>query len=156
MNGGVPALFGSTVFPSGDVSQPWSWWYQFAPVTINQMQTSAPQTEVRVVREVASYGRQLGKIMDALCVLIEITDRDGLDPGQRRSLQELTELADAIAAAKGGLKTPTQTNAMAVMAALRHWKTADPTLFQQVSVELREVLTPTEAAQGGGEEGRGR
>ena len=40
------------------------------PITINGINSSAPQTEVEVVQH-HSYGRQLGRVADALEALIE-------------------------------------------------------------------------------------
>jgi hypothetical protein len=75
---------------------PWSWWNPFLPapqnltqpilpgwtigpvVTINNDNSSGPQTEVEIVQR-HSYGRQLGRITDALEVLIRERGRDAAD-----------------------------------------------------------------------------
>jgi hypothetical protein len=43
---------------------------QFGLVNINMGQSSAPQVEEDVLSDVASYGKQLGRIGDALIVLL--------------------------------------------------------------------------------------
>ena len=63
---------------SGDVNQwfraiwePWTnWMGQLGFVNINIGATSAPDVEEQIVTQVASYGSQIGRIADALDVLI--------------------------------------------------------------------------------------
>lgn len=64
---------------SGDVTQainPWSSAFkafgsQFGLININLGRTASPQIEEEVLREVGSYGRQLGRMGEALSVLID-------------------------------------------------------------------------------------
>jgi predicted unusual protein kinase regulating ubiquinone biosynthesis (AarF/ABC1/UbiB family) len=65
---------------SNPVWSPWSWFsefiqpinpgWTFGNLTINEQNSSAPDTERDIVA-VDSYGRQLGHIIDALAVLIQ-------------------------------------------------------------------------------------
>ncbi len=63
---------------SGDVVQsinPWTAFLspigsQFGVVNINLGQSSAPAVEEQVLTDVASYGKQLGRVGDALIVLL--------------------------------------------------------------------------------------
>lgn len=75
---------------------PWSFYNQGAQlgfVNINLGQTQHPELEQKLLDEVGSYGRQLGRIGDALEVLIDHVRLDGLS--QKES--------DAIAMLKGQL-----------------------------------------------------
>ena len=57
------------------VINPWSWTVgDFSLFTVNLGQSAAPQVETRVLDEVGSYGRQLGRIGDALRVIMSRTD----------------------------------------------------------------------------------
>jgi hypothetical protein len=77
---GLPEVFMADVkLPlSGDVMQsinPWTAWFslfdsQIGLVNINLGRSSDPDVEKAVITEVASYGRQLGRIEDALIVLL--------------------------------------------------------------------------------------
>lgn len=50
---------------------PWSWTFgDFSLFSINLGQSAAPGVESRVLAEVGSYGRQIGRIGDALEVLL--------------------------------------------------------------------------------------
>lgn len=66
---------------------------QFGLVNVNLGQTPRPDIEQKVLDEVGSYGRQLGRIGDALEVLIDHVKLDGLS----------REEADALAILKGQL-----------------------------------------------------
>jgi hypothetical protein len=66
---------------------------QFGLVNINLGQTPRPDIEQKVLDEVGSYGRQLGRIGDALEVLIDRLKLDGLSRDE----------ADALAILKGQL-----------------------------------------------------
>ena len=134
------SLFGPVTFPSGDVSQPWSWWYQFAPVTINQMKTPRPDTETHLVRNVASYGRQLGRMQDVLAILIDRLDPQSLDSNGKAAVNAYQEMSNEIAAAKLGLPAPTHANAAAMVATLKDWKEREPALFEQVRQEFLDAL----------------
>ena len=66
---------------------------QFGLVNINLGQTPRPDIEQKVLDEVGSYGRQLGRIGDALEVLIDHVPLDGLSRDE----------ADALSILKGQL-----------------------------------------------------
>ena len=52
-------------------------------VTFNIGQTSQPELERRILDEVGSYGRQLGRIGDALEVLVKHFDQTALSPQEQ-------------------------------------------------------------------------
>jgi hypothetical protein len=75
---------------------PWSFYNQGAQlgfVNINLGQTNHPEIEQKVLEEVGSYGKQLGRIGDALEVLIDHAALKGLG----------REEAEAIAILRGQL-----------------------------------------------------
>ena len=78
----MPPKSPMTALPlSGDVTQtinPWTWWNtavnqlggQFGLININTMASGDPVLENQIVQNVASYGKQLGRMMEALNVVI--------------------------------------------------------------------------------------
>jgi hypothetical protein len=88
---------------SGDVTQ-WinpSWWMgslaqQFGFININETSSADPQLEQRIVAEVASYGRQLGWISEALETVIGCVRHAGLTDKltgtEQRALERLDRL----------------------------------------------------------------
>jgi hypothetical protein len=71
---------------------PWSFYQQGAQlgfVNINLGQTAHPEIERKLLDEVGSYGRQLGRIGDALEVLIDHVKLEGLGRAERDALDIL-------------------------------------------------------------------
>jgi hypothetical protein len=102
---------------SGNVTQsinPWNWVFnptggQFGLVNISLGQSSNPAVEEEVLSDVASYGKQLGRIEDALLVLLaHFRPARALTPEEEKALAALKEMTDEIAAvkAKHGAGTP--------------------------------------------------
>ncbi len=94
---------------SGNVSQsilPWTW--QFNPigsqvglVNIELGQSSAPEVEEEVMTDVASYGKQLGRLQDALLVLLDTyTPNRTLTEKEDKAIADLRALAKDIRAVK--------------------------------------------------------
>lgn len=71
---------------SGNVSQainPWTWTYDWADsevglVNIDLGRSSAPEVEHKILDEVASYGKQLGRMADVVQILLEKADLSAL------------------------------------------------------------------------------
>ncbi len=58
---------------------PWSWTFgDFSLFTVNLGKSAAPDVEARVLDEVGSYGRQLGRIGDALAVIVAWAEAQGM------------------------------------------------------------------------------
>jgi hypothetical protein len=93
---------------SGNVTQsilPWTWMFnptgsQFGLVNINLGKSSNPDVEQEVLDDVASYGKQLGRIGDALLVLMDHVPQDKLAPKEKKAFTDLRSLLAEIAAVK--------------------------------------------------------
>lgn len=88
-------------FPSGDVTQtinPWNW----IGLNINLGQSSNPETERAVLDEVGSYGRQIGRIGEALAVLVKKARKPSYQFGleDNEALDELLHQVKAVAKIK--------------------------------------------------------
>lgn len=71
---------------------PWSFYQQgaqFGFINIDLGQTPHPEIEQTILDEVGSYGRQLGRIGDALEVLLNHVDLNGLSKAERDSIDIL-------------------------------------------------------------------
>jgi hypothetical protein len=94
---------------SGNVTQsinPWSWMFnpvgsQVGLVNIELGQSSDPAAEEEILSDVASYGKQLGRIEDALLVLLEhFHPERKLTAKEQRAVDEFKVIASAVAAVK--------------------------------------------------------
>lgn len=80
---------------------------QFGLVNINLGQSSEPKVEEDVLSDVASYGKQLGRIGDALIVLLNhFHPRDTLSKDETAALEALNEMLEKIAKVKEGHHRP--------------------------------------------------
>jgi hypothetical protein len=93
---------------SGDVVQtisPWTAFMspigsQFGLVNITLGQSSEPAVEADALSDVASYGKQLGRIGDALIVLLAHFPRTGLSKEETDAIDDLEEMLRRIADVK--------------------------------------------------------
>src|SRR4051812_4413918 len=86
---------------------PWSFYQQGAQlgfVNINLGQTPHPEIEQKVLDEVGSYGRQLGRIGDALEVLIDHVQLSGVEAADKDALTILKGQLAAIRKVKESAK----------------------------------------------------
>jgi hypothetical protein len=77
---------------------------QFGLVNINMGQSSAPQVEADVLSDVASYGKQLGRIGDALIVLLAHIRPN--NEKEAKAVAALNEMLEQIATVKERHKRP--------------------------------------------------
>ena len=86
---------------SGDVTQwinPITSWWSGNQVSVNLGESGSTETEAEILRRVGSYGRQLGKITDALVVLLRhLPDRKNLPPEERKVIDAFEKVANDIA-----------------------------------------------------------
>src|SRR5438309_1724581 len=92
---------------SGDVTQtisPWSGWFsggQYSLININLGQSSAPKVEEDVLSDVGTYGKQLGRIGDALTVLLaHFHPRQPLTEEEAAAIEALKKMLNQVATVK--------------------------------------------------------
>lgn len=139
---------------SGDVLQainPWSWWTnamgQFGFINISSSASANPKLERDIVGKVASYGRQLGRINDALYALLAHQDRDELSAVEQRAVDDFRRMADAINAMKEGHAAPTDAALDELIAGIRFLRDRNPKEHARIVGKLRRALAETKDAE---------
>jgi hypothetical protein len=96
------AMFGLRAPLSGDVTQDIapSIGGQLGLLNINATRSGDPELEQRIITEVASYGRQLGWLVEAVDALARRQPRRDLGEVDIRALDQLHKLAKQIAVVK--------------------------------------------------------
>ncbi|MGH3918289.1 MAG: hypothetical protein ACRDRY_23320 [Pseudonocardiaceae bacterium] len=96
------SMFGIRAPLSGDVTQDIaaSIGGQLGLLNINATRSGDPALEQRIITQVASYGRQLGRLVDAVDVLARRQSRRGLGAADIRALDQLHDLAVRLAEVK--------------------------------------------------------
>ncbi|WP_043878709.1 hypothetical protein [Azorhizobium caulinodans] len=68
----------------------------FTGISVNLGQSGNPQAEEAILDEVGSYGRQIGRIGDALDVIMAHMDKTGLSPEEQDKLTALRFQLEAV------------------------------------------------------------
>lgn len=101
-------IFPTLNFPwSGDVTQDINRWTdflngnQFSLFSLNLGRSPAPEIEQKVLEDVASYGRQLGRIGEAMLVLMDhFEPKQSLGKDEQKALADLRAMLTEIAGVK--------------------------------------------------------
>lgn len=89
---------------SGNVTQtidPWKWVLnpvdsQLGLINVNLGHSSNPEIEKQILGDVGTYGKQLGRIGDVLCILLKHVKLDGLTSEEKFAVEELQHQLRAV------------------------------------------------------------
>jgi DNA-binding HxlR family transcriptional regulator len=133
MKGSVPNPLDVFAAPKNLVQPILPGWVFGAEVNVTEQNSSAPDTEREIVAK-QSYGRQLGRIMDALVVLIAEQEKKGPKAAAFDRFMELNREINAI-------KTQAAASRLDRMIAdLAMLKEKEPQQYARVAATLRDVL----------------
>jgi ABC-type transporter Mla subunit MlaD len=102
--------------------------------------SSDPEMERRITENVAGYGKQLGRVIEALDALLVNTATAGWSAEQKKALGDFLELAEEIAAVKGDYIAPTTANVDRFLDGIRHLKETDEKQYGAILERLRKEL----------------
>ncbi|MEC5216084.1 hypothetical protein RCH09_001021 [Actimicrobium sp. GrIS 1.19] len=111
------------------------------------MKSSDPEMERDIVENVASYGRQLGRLNDVVTVLLKHIPLPDLETAEQKALAGFQELANQIAAAKAGHQGLDDSAIEGLIEWISFLKMHDPTAFKSISGRLASVISPAAAPQ---------
>jgi hypothetical protein len=123
-------------------SQPINPGWSFGNISITHQNSANPDIEHKIV-ETLSYGRQIGRIMDALGVIIDRTDTAGFTPDQRAAFAGFAEIRDKVAAIKREASTRRVSEAAVAELAqqLESLKKTDHVAYEKLAAILRASLS---------------
>jgi uncharacterized protein YfkK (UPF0435 family) len=124
------------------VINPWSFWTQQGFINVNLMQSSDPGMERDIVENVAGYGRQLGRIGEALRVLIDhgAVRAAALSPEERKAVRDFTDMTDQISDLKAKREQLTARQVDKFVDTLARLREKNPDGYQRVAERLRAAL----------------
>jgi hypothetical protein len=134
---------------SGDVAQtinPWTWWLratfgQIGFINVNETDSGDPALEQRIVGEVASYGRQLGWISEALEIVLRHAKYADLSAEEQDSLTQFKRMLVHIDAIKAGAQRDDgRAEIDRLVRAIETLKRTDRVRFDAVAERLRPLV----------------
>jgi hypothetical protein len=133
---------------SGDVWQainPWSWWLestgqQVGFINIYRTEAGDPEQELEIVENVASYGKQLGRIVEALSIVLRHGSFSSLEPDEELAKRRFLEMADEISAIKGDFSAPSAENVDRLLVGMNRIRGQDPESYRMLRQRLLEGL----------------
>lgn len=121
---------------TGGLTQPILPGWQIGDVIVNDANSSSPATERRILAQ-DSYGRQIGRLMDAVCALIrQVASEQAKEDGP---LKDLLELQDKIDGLKGGA---VDDHVAQLRRDLDRLKARDTAAYDRAVEKLRALLPP--------------
>jgi hypothetical protein len=133
---------------SGDVWQainPWSWWLestgqQVGFINVYRTEAGDPEQEREIVENVASYGKQLGRIIDALSVVLRHGTFSSLELDEELAKRRFLEMADEISAIKGDFSAPSAENVDRLLLGMNRIRQQHPESYRMLRQRLLEGL----------------
>ena len=137
---------------SGDMAQainPWELWIrsissQMGFINIRNVNTGDAAIEQEVVETVASYGRQLGRINDAVATLINKSDLKNLTETDRAAIADFRDMVADIEAVKQRHISPARLLAAldAVLEGINDLKSGNPEVYKTAVRRIRDEVGP--------------
>jgi len=139
---------GSSAFAPAVLTQPINPGWIFGNVSITNENSGDPETE-REILQAASYGRQLGRILDAMAVLVARMDPEALTPERKALVPDQADAFDdfwALLVRIGEVKSKARTRALSeegvaeLAANLRQLRSTDRERYDRLKEILRSAL----------------
>ena len=109
---------------------------QLGFINVTAPAAADPQLEKQITEQVASYGRQLGRLMDAVDVLVRRLDRTALTADDDHALTELEQLRAEIEAVKARSASARANQLLNEIRSLRKDPVTNAAIIAQLRAEL--------------------
>ncbi len=113
---------------------------QIGLINISGTASAKPELEADIIENVATYGRQLGRITDVLQAVLAEMHPDRWPVAEQEALRQFRDMTAKIAAVKAGYLAPTQKNIDQLIAGINSLKENDMDEYVRIKNELREKL----------------
>ena len=115
---------------------------QIGLFNVYQTATSKPEVEAEIVKNVAGYGRQLGRITDLLQVMLREPDRGKWSASDEAVASDFSKLAERIAIVKANHLAPTDENIRKLIDGINCVRDVNPAEYERIRGEVRAKLFP--------------
>ncbi len=110
---------------------------QFGFININQMQSTDIDLEKNITENVAGYGKQLGRIVNALRIVVEHSQFTGLMEDEQAALRKFSHMVEEIDAVRRIHAAPMNETVERIVENILHLREHDPTTYEQILDRLR-------------------
>ena len=116
-------------------------------INISGNASAKPDVERDIIENVATYGRQLGRISDVLDILLQRADADKWRGRDAKALGDFRAMLQNIAAVKNRQLPATARNIDDLIAGINALKDADPAEYRRIRHELQSRIFDDADAQ---------
>ena len=113
---------------------------QIGFINISGAASAKPEVEADIIANVATYGRQLGRITDVLQAMLGQMHPNRWPAAEQEAVSQFRDMTAKIAAVKAGYLAPTQKNIDQLIAGINSLKENDLVEYVRIKNELREKL----------------
>ena len=143
-NPSLPSLFSLAPRQLSQLINPLYWLNsgteQIGLINISGAASAKPALEADIIENVATYGRQLGRMADVLQAVLAQMHPDRWPAAERQAVAEFRDMTAKIAAVKAGYLAPTQKNVDQLIAGINSLEANDPDAYRRIKDELRAKL----------------
>ena len=113
---------------------------QIGFINISGTASAKPEVEADIIENVATYGRQLGRITDVLEAALKHIDAGAWKGADGAAVTQFKEMTAKIAAVKAGHMAPTSENVDQLIAGINSLRKTDNDGYLRIKAEVREKL----------------
>jgi len=119
---------------------------QIGLINISGTASAKPAVEADIIENVATYGRQLGRMSDVLQAMLAQMHPDRWSPAEQEAVAQFRDMTAKIAAVKAGHIAPTEGNVDQLIAGIESLRETDAAEYARIRDKLRAKLFANEAA----------
>jgi hypothetical protein len=139
-----PSLFNLAPKQLSQLINPFYWLNsgtdQVGFINISGAASAKPELEADIIENVATYGRQLGRVADVLQAVLAEMHPDRWPPAEQEAVRQFRDMTAQIAAVKAGYLAPTQKNVDQLIAGINSLRESDVDEYVRIKNQLREKL----------------
>lgn len=140
----APSLFSLAPKQLSQMINPFYWLTsgtgQIGLINISGAASAKPEVEADIIENVATYGRQLGRMTDVLQAVLAQMHPEQWSPGAQEAVRQFREMTAKIAVVKAGYLAPTRENVDQLVAGIKCLKETDSDEYKRITDDLKEKL----------------
>jgi len=121
---------------------------QIGFINISGAASAKPEVEADIIENVATYGRQLGRMTDVLRAVLEHLHAHDWRGPDKDAVDQFENMVAKIAAVKSGYLAPTEENLAKLIDGINSLQDTDPKEYERLKAEVSRKLFDRDAKPG--------